>query len=285
MKHTSKSIYRLIRFKQYKGHHPQPLCIEQAQQHSCTNCGTSYQGHYCPNCGQRASIGRLSILSAFENMLGIFTSMERGFLHTCTELIYRPGHMIRDYINGHRIEYIRPIQLLFFLTSIYILLHYLLFSNTGEIQMTNDIDGIQLTGTALKIADIAKKILSNLAIISLLTMTFYVLPIKVSYRKTDIGKHLNTTEYFFAMSYCTCQQMLFSIILLPFAYMTNNNVTMNVSISFVLITWNMRQLHLTSWLRSIKLTLIATVLFIISITVASIAVIVPLTKLFNIYNS
>lgn len=87
----------------------------------CLNCGTVYEGNYCIRCGQNSHTARFQISNAFRNILGGFTNIDNGFGRTVTELIYRPGHMIRDYINGKRIIYFRPFQTLFILAAIYII--------------------------------------------------------------------------------------------------------------------------------------------------------------------
>lgn len=91
------------------------------QPYICHNCGTSYIGNYCSRCGQNHNTPRFRIGNAFRNIAGGFTNIDSGFGRTLTELLYRPGYMIRDFIGGKRIHYFRPFQTLFVLAALYIM--------------------------------------------------------------------------------------------------------------------------------------------------------------------
>jgi len=125
-------IGRLAHLKISSGRHLTPLDPDEHEECQCMNCNTVYKGNYCPNCGQSSSTGRLTIMHAIDNLLGLYINMEKGLLHTCIDLIYRPGYMMRDYIKGHRVEYIKPIQLLFLFATLYLILHYMLFIGVAD---------------------------------------------------------------------------------------------------------------------------------------------------------
>jgi len=74
---------------------------------------------YCPSCGQTANVERFRYDRALtaEFFLGVF-SIERGFFYTCKEMLYRPGHVIRDYVAGQRNKYFHFITLLLVLLAI-----------------------------------------------------------------------------------------------------------------------------------------------------------------------
>ncbi|MEG0519164.1 MAG: HAD-IA family hydrolase [Bacteroidales bacterium] len=97
----------------------EPLIDKQL--YLCQNCGTNYIGNYCSRCGQSHNTPRYRIGNAFRNIVGGFTNIDSGFGRTLTELLYRPGYMIRDFIGGKRIHYFRPFQTLFVLAALYIM--------------------------------------------------------------------------------------------------------------------------------------------------------------------
>lgn len=89
---------------------------------TCQNCGTTYAGNYCSRCGQSRNTPRYRLSNALKNIMGGFFNIDSGFARTLTELLYRPGYMIRDYIGGKRVQYFRPFQTLFVLAAIYIMM-------------------------------------------------------------------------------------------------------------------------------------------------------------------
>lgn len=120
---------RLAHRKMFSGRHLAPLNTDEHEECQCMNCSTKFKGNYCPNCGQSSSTGRLTMMHAVDNLLGLYFNLEKGMLHTCVDLLYRPGYMMRDYIKGHRVEYVKPIQLLFIFATIYVIFHWLLFGS------------------------------------------------------------------------------------------------------------------------------------------------------------
>lgn len=88
---------------------------------TCRNCGTTYVGNFCGRCGQSRKTPRYRFSNAVKNILGGFTNIDNGFGRTLIDLLYRPGYMIRDFIDGKRIQYFRPFQTLFILAALYIM--------------------------------------------------------------------------------------------------------------------------------------------------------------------
>ena len=64
---------------------------------------------------------RFTIKSVAHNAMEGVLNVESGMLRTLIELFWRPGYMIRDYINGKRKCYMRPFHLLFVMAAIYII--------------------------------------------------------------------------------------------------------------------------------------------------------------------
>lgn len=104
---------RLMRGKQAPRNSEEPC--------TCRNCGTTYIGNFCSRCGQSRKTPRYRFSNAVKNILGGFTNIDNGFGRTLIDLLYRPGYMIRDFIDGKRIQYFRPFQTLFILAALYIM--------------------------------------------------------------------------------------------------------------------------------------------------------------------
>ena len=78
---------------------------------TCLNCGEQYTGRICPQCGQTGTWRRYTWHQAMLNFLDIWGLGNRPIFRTMEELFWRPGYMIRDYLEGHRQFYFPPFKL------------------------------------------------------------------------------------------------------------------------------------------------------------------------------
>jgi len=74
---------------------------------ACVNCGAEMAGAYCSHCGQRRDVSRLTLRNIIDQM-----PRDRGLLHTLEGLARRPGRTIEGYLDGHRVEFSNPLNLL-----------------------------------------------------------------------------------------------------------------------------------------------------------------------------
>lgn len=88
---------------------PEPSPCESI---TCKNCGTIFKGNYCIQCGQSASIRRLNLKLLLHHFFHALTHMDAGYLHTIKELTIRPGHSIREYLQGKRSNHGDPVVML-----------------------------------------------------------------------------------------------------------------------------------------------------------------------------
>ncbi len=72
----------------------------------CLNCHQQLNSNFCHHCGQKASTHRFSLKNFMLQDLvrGVF-DIDKGFIYTIKELFVRPGHSIREYIQGKRIKH------------------------------------------------------------------------------------------------------------------------------------------------------------------------------------
>jgi len=95
---------------------------------TCKNCLQSYEGKFCPECGQKAKTGRITITQVFKDIRSHFVHFEQGFLYTTKELIIRPGHSIKEYIEGRRARHTKPVKYMLWATAIsFLVIHFLGF--------------------------------------------------------------------------------------------------------------------------------------------------------------
>ncbi len=226
------------------GKHPQPIEVEGAAEHHCMNCGTTFHGKFCPCCGQRGDTGRLTIKGGVENMLGVMASTDKGLLHTLLELVIRPGYMMRDYVRGHRVEYVRPIQLIFLLATVYLTVHYALYQHGEEVMnLITDKEGnaLQMEGWKGVCIEFIRNILSNKAVRELFLPAFFCIPMWWAYRPTEKDYKTSLVEFFYVMVYVSCLSMLFTIIGLPIDFLNGTEDRSMFSFSFIFMLWAFSQ--------------------------------------------
>lgn len=77
----------------------------------CLNCGDATVGFYCPSCGQRKVDVRVSLrrmlMEVMDDQLSVNSTLPRTFI----ALMFRPGHLTREYVQGRIMHYIPPFRL------------------------------------------------------------------------------------------------------------------------------------------------------------------------------
>jgi hypothetical protein len=84
----------------------------------CKNCGHNFHGNYCSECGQNAHTERIDAHFFMHDIPHSVLHIDKGFFYTFKELIIRPGHSIRGYLEGKRIRHFRPLAYLLLLSTI-----------------------------------------------------------------------------------------------------------------------------------------------------------------------
>lgn len=88
----------------------------------CHNCQTTLQDWYCHKCGQKYVDLDPSIWVMFTEWFSTKFGIDGAMWQTIKVLLFVPGQLTLNYIQGKRISYIHPVRLLFTLAIIFILL-------------------------------------------------------------------------------------------------------------------------------------------------------------------
>lgn len=78
---------------------------------TCLNCGSPVAGNYCNTCGQAASTHRFSLKHIARDFARV-VHVHQGIFFTLKELAIRPGHSIREFVEGKRVNHINYVTLL-----------------------------------------------------------------------------------------------------------------------------------------------------------------------------
>ena len=128
----------------------------------CLNCGTELQGPFCHYCGQPDKrllrFFPVLIREFFED----FLELDSRFTRTMKPLLFQPGRMTRDYLDGRRFRFTPPMRLLIFSSMLFFILAATLASNAievGDVRFDGD-ENIEL-GTTLDREELAEAIESQ----------------------------------------------------------------------------------------------------------------------------
>jgi hypothetical protein len=83
---------------------------------TCQNCGTELLGPHCYRCGQPVN----GLVRHFTSIVGDFFDsvfdLDTRVFRTIGPLFAKPGFLTREYFAGHRVRYVSPVRLFFFLS-------------------------------------------------------------------------------------------------------------------------------------------------------------------------
>ncbi len=86
--------------------------VKPAHTHAtCLNCGATLHGPYCHGCGQSADDHHRSILHLTWEAIEGFTHLDGRLANTLPALLFRPGGLARDHIEGRRTRHVPPFRL------------------------------------------------------------------------------------------------------------------------------------------------------------------------------
>lgn len=212
--------------------------------HKCVTCGETLIGKFCHKCGEKKlSRDDFTVKQFLKQGIDVFTHLDSKAFRSATLLFDDPGKLTRNYLDGKRNIYAKPIQLFFLINILYFLvLNYIGFdiiTNPLEDYMSNFIYGPLVTSLVNK-----KLIAKNISleqysvkfydaiylhskVLIILMIPLFALCLKLIYIKKDklLYEHLIYATYFF------CFALLFYTVIINIIYYTlyyftvlNNNV-------------------------------------------------------------
>lgn len=229
---------------------------------TCKNCNHIYTGHYCNNCGQSAATHRLNFHFLWHEIQHGLFHFDQGILYSVKQLFTRPGHTIREFIEGKRVKHFKPISLVIVLATLYgLLYHYFHISFVVAPANNSPEAGID----AVKFNE---WIGTHYAWTTLLTIPLYTIGTSIAFRKQSY----NLVEYFILNTFKAAQKLFVHLALFPLLYYFNGTPTMKTLslviylIDVVFIYWtNAQFFNKLSLKKSLLLTLLSQLIFLISL--------------------
>ncbi|MBL7772960.1 MAG: DUF3667 domain-containing protein [Chitinophagaceae bacterium] len=180
----------------------------------CKNCGTELNSKFCPDCGQAADTHEINLHFFWHDIQhGIF-HYDKGIPFTVKELFTRPGHAIRDFIEGKRVKYFKPVALIVILAGIYMVLFHWLHLDSKMASLV-PLDQ-QEQKSALKIIDWYT---NHYALVTLLIVPFSALATYLAFRKAGY----NYLQIVVLLLYTTAARLIISIVCLPITLLLSKN--------------------------------------------------------------
>ena len=85
--------------------------IEHQHLESCRNCGAITQGNFCQQCGQASHLHVPSAREFLHEFIAHYVALEGKLWHSLKLLLFKPGLLTREYIEGRRVRYVEPLRL------------------------------------------------------------------------------------------------------------------------------------------------------------------------------
>lgn len=123
-----KETLRRFRVRQNK---PTLYSDEELEECRCANCGHVFKGNYCPVCRQEVGDGHITWKWVGKSILDVWGMDSRSLPNTLLQLLWRPGHLIGDYIGGHRQICYKPVNMLFIVALAYVVIMQLIGQNVS----------------------------------------------------------------------------------------------------------------------------------------------------------
>jgi len=114
----------------------------------CLNCGTELKGPFCYFCGQPDRNFMRFFPALLRDLMEDLLDLDSRFMRTLKPLLFKPGRLTRDYMNGRRFRYAPPMRVYIFSSIVFFLLAAFLSSDAisvGDVNVVNDGNLVHIT--------------------------------------------------------------------------------------------------------------------------------------------
>jgi hypothetical protein len=118
---------------------------------ACLNCGTVLAGPFCHYCGQPDKNLLRFFPVLLRELLADFLDFDSRFARTMKPLLFHPGKLTRDYLDGRRFRYTPPLRLYIFASMAFFLIAAMLASSAITSSSDGDIFQFGTGGASVQI--------------------------------------------------------------------------------------------------------------------------------------
>lgn len=190
----------------------------------CLNCAAVVTGKFCSHCGQSIDTHRFRPKYVFtHDFLKKVFYFDQGLFYSIKELFTRPGHSVREYVEGKRVKHLPYISLIIALIVFFKIIEDITPFHYAELTEENK-----------ELMDfVEQKIKHNAKVYYLSLIPFYALFSFLLFRKAKF----NYSEHFVINTFRTAAFLFLNIIFLIIAsLMRNTDVILSINRALTLIT-------------------------------------------------
>ncbi len=208
---------------------------------NCKNCKEKLDGKYCSNCGQSDRVGKIDLPYLFNELSTTVFQLNHGFLYTIKQLFIAPGKTIKQFIEGERKSYFKPIAYVLLLSTVYALIANLIDEKTiiGD-AFTGWNNGYKDSTNSSKDISHLNWFVNNYAYTTLILLPFFSLASYLAFLESKF----NYFEHFVLNSYLTGQQAIIYSVFIIFKSVFGENFFTDafpVALSLGFVFWTFIQ--------------------------------------------
>jgi hypothetical protein len=221
----------------------------------CKNCHHTFAGNYCNNCGQPAATHKINLHFLWHDIQHGLFHFDKGVLYSLKELFTRPGHSVREFIEGKRIKHFKPVSLVIVLATLYSILYHYFNINIFPHTKNSNLDNIQINHF---FAD-------HFSWITIAEIPIYTVGTYIVFRKQGY----NFMEFFVLNAFKASQRLFVQILAFPILLYFNGKPEIQkfnyiiYLIGIVLILWtNIQFFNRISRIKAFLLSILSHILFL-----------------------
>ncbi len=198
----------------------------------CKNCGHTVDGNFCSNCGQSTKVGRINFTNFIDETSQSLFQVNKGFFYTMKELTLRPGNGLKEFLDGKRKYYFKPIAYALTLSSIYFLISKTTSQNTWLADLISGwMIGATEKSSEAELPKVVTWLSKNFAYTNILLIPLFSLASYLSFFK----HRKNYLEHVVLNAYLTGHQSLFYSLFTVIGVVIKNDIISMISFSTTIL--------------------------------------------------
>lgn len=97
---------------------------KERKETDCLNCGAEVKGRFCHICGQENIETRETLWGLITHFVYDIVHFDGKFFSTLRHLLFRPGFVSLQYVQGRRASYIHPIRMYVFTSALFFIVFF-----------------------------------------------------------------------------------------------------------------------------------------------------------------
>ena len=138
----------------------------------CKNCQNNLIDNYCGKCGQKSSVNKITFKETFHDFMDTVFSVNAPLWITLKLLILSPGRLFREYLNGRRKRYYKPVAFFILTTIVYLVLRSLINYDPMENEFIKQ-EGVINTTLFIKAGKFMVANINNIMFFLVFTLGFF----------------------------------------------------------------------------------------------------------------